>query len=981
MSRPFVSVITVNYNGKRFIGRSLQALTQQDYPRDRYEVIVVDNDSHDGSIEEVERDFPDVKVVRSPANVGFARGNNLGLEHARGDLIALLNNDAFAHPHWMNALVEGLESRPEAAVASSKILFLKRSIEIELASGTFWPADVMESTDTRELGVRVLGAALPPEVEGEVEYGEGFYPPEQSGGPTPFRWTDGRGLLRVKFGGEPSGLTVRVQVDGWRPPELPPVGVKVRANGVERLSQELPREPSVIEVSVPAEELSEVPRRVQNAGLVAFRDWYAGDRGFGEIDNGRFDRTEEVFGGCGAAMMIRRSAIEGKGLFDPSFFMYYEDVDLSLRVRSRGHACIYVPDAVVEHHHAGSSVEGSPFFTYNVERNRLAVMIKHAPALIVARGLKKYTAEALRSAAREIRRGVFRGNPGSAGGIARLRLKVLASLGAKTPRLLLERARIRSGRTASREEIDRWLQPRTGPGSRVRIGIYDLHLRTLGGGEKYVADLASILANDYDVEILAYRPPSKEIIQRRLNVDLENVRIVPLPGDRELDLRPISARYDLFINGTHDSELEAYSRRSILVCHFPKRRDSKSLGAIAAGFFGSSGVEYHTGFYDPELIDGVMTRWTNGCGVLKIRNAVGTGLVVDLRIIEFRSEGVDVRFALEGRAVPYSEVNVLPGGITQYKIVVEPGMVEPGRQYFYLSVVSSIWRPSAEAPADNRKLGVIVREVKLWRPGRGRVSFAGWRLGYLAGGLLDDVSRAFPHLSSYDVILTHSRYSGGWIEQYWGREPRLLYPVIEGLEPAEKKNSILSVGRFFEGHHNKKHLLMVLVFKALVDAGLTGWEFHLVGGTHEEEHHRRYLDRVRREARGYPIFIHTNIPHEELARHYGQARIFWHASGYDEDERKHPERFEHFGISTVEAMLAGAVPVVIGKAGQLETVNDGVDGFLWNDIPTLKARTLELIRDPEKLAEMSRQARTKAASFSRDEFRRQLDELVGGLLV
>lgn len=978
--QPFVSIITVNYNGKRFLKDNLASLARLDYPKDRYEVLVVDNASVDGSADEAERLYPDVKFIRTGRNTGFALGNNIGLENAKGDLVALINNDAFPHPSWLSALVDALARRPEMAFASSKILYQKRQLEVELRSGSFWPADVLGTTDTRELGIKVLNVGTDGLRDVHVSYGEGFYPEERQSGEV-YRWTDGRAHVRLTFVGAPERIPLELSVDGWRPPGVAPARLEVHTLGTMRADVLLPKGPARIALEIPPRDMRTLPRTIQNAGLVAFRDWFAGDRGSGDLDDGRYDREEEIFGACGAAMIARKEVLAECGLFDPSYFMYYEDVDLALRARALGHRCLYVPSAVVEHYHAGSSVEGSRFFQYNVERNRLATMMKHAPLPLAARQVGRYAGDALRLAAREIRRGVFRGGAESAGGVARLKLKVVASLATRTPALLGRRAAIARTRRVPREETERWLVPRTGPGAMVRVGIYDLHLRTLGGGEKYLADLAAVLSGPYSVDLIAYRPPSREVIERRLNVDLSRVRILTLPSDRELDLRSISSRYDIFINGTHDSELEAYSRRSVLVCHFPKRRHVPPLHTVAYDFVAGSGVQYIAGFYEAEQLGKVTQRWTNGCGVLRIRNAVGTeGMVIDIRIIEFRSEGVDVRFALEGRPVPYYEVNVLPYGVTQYKVRIEPGAVEPGRTYFHLAVISTAWRPSDTGANDDRTLGLIVQDVKLARPGGRSPSFTRWRGSYVAGGFLDDVARRSPHLHTYDVILTHSRYSAGWIQGWWGRDARLIYPVIEGLTPLEKRNVILSVGRFFEGHHNKKHILMVLAFKAMCDAGLEGWEFHLVGGTHEEEHHRRYLDRVRREAHGYPIHIHTNIPYEALRGHYGRARIFWHASGHDEDERRHPERFEHFGISTVEAMLAGAVPVVIGKAGQLETVEDGVDGFLWGDVPTLKARTRQLVDDPALLARMSEKAIAKAQHFSRERFRTEVSALVEELV-
>ena len=69
--------------------------------------------------------------------------------------------------------------------------------------------------------------------------------------------------------------------------------------------------------------------------------------------------------------------------------------------------------------------------------------------------------------------------------------------------------------------------------------------------------------------------------------------------------------------------------------------------------------------------------------------------------------------------------------------------------------------------------------------------------------------------------------------------------------------------------------------------------------------------------------LHADASGAELRDLYGRASIFWHAAGLGEDPERHPDRYEHFGITTVEAMSAGAVPVVIDAAGQAEIVEQG----------------------------------------------------------
>src|SRR5580704_7010581 len=84
---PFVSVIIVNYNRKHFLRDCLESLADQTYPSDRREVILVDNGSSDGSADYVRQRFPWVRLVSLSRNWGFAKGNNIGFQQARGELI------------------------------------------------------------------------------------------------------------------------------------------------------------------------------------------------------------------------------------------------------------------------------------------------------------------------------------------------------------------------------------------------------------------------------------------------------------------------------------------------------------------------------------------------------------------------------------------------------------------------------------------------------------------------------------------------------------------------------------------------------------------------------------------------------------------------------------------------------------------------------------------------------------------------------
>ncbi len=272
MNNPFCSIVILNYQGEKMIEATLESLTRLNYPKNTYEVIVVDNNSHDKSREVIQnwistRRLPPTHYSLLPLalNLGFAGGNNEGIRQTRGDYIVLLNNDCVVEQNWLTELVKVAQKDEKVFAVGSKV-YLQQT------------------------------------------------------------------------------------------------------------------------------------NKIQNAGIVMFEDGYGRDVGAvvkGHVqdyaeDIGQFNREKETYAACAVAALYRKSTLDKIGLLDDTFFMYYEDVELSERATLHGYKIMYAPKAIVHHDHAASSGEWSPFFIYQSELGRLLHMFFWFPQRIFWREYMRF---------------------------------------------------------------------------------------------------------------------------------------------------------------------------------------------------------------------------------------------------------------------------------------------------------------------------------------------------------------------------------------------------------------------------------------------------------------------------------------------------------------------------------------------------------------------------------------------------------------
>lgn len=233
-------------------------------------------------------------------------------------------------------------------------------------------------------------------------------------------------------------------------------------------------------------------------------------------------------------------------------------------------------------------------------------------------------------------------------------------------------------------------------------------------------------------------------------------------------------------------------------------------------------------------------------------------------------------------------------------------------------------------------------------------------------------------LSRYQAIVCNSQFTKQALDARIGSRSVVIYPPVDLVDRrgSKKEKLILSVGRFTGFHTAKKqHILLEAFRQGTKDKSLSCWKLVLVGGflASDEE----YFSRLKKMAHDLPVEFLPNAPLTKLIDLYRRASIYWHAAGYGETD---PRWMEHFGLSTVEAMSAGVVPIVYAGGGQQEVVEDGTNGYLWHTIDELIERTTEMMRDTRKREAMRMQAQKRALAFHESKFTQAFDDLLMNIM-
>jgi len=215
-------------------------------------------------------------------------------------------------------------------------------------------------------------------------------------------------------------------------------------------------------------------------------------------------------------------------------------------------------------------------------------------------------------------------------------------------------------------------------------------------------------------------------------------------------------------------------------------------------------------------------------------------------------------------------------------------------------------------------------------------------------------------------IIVNSEFTKLWIDREYPVVSKVVYPPVDikRFKVHSKEKMVLYVGRFSQLEQKKRQDVLIDTFKSF-SKKVDGWKLVLAGGA--EVGAGEEVNKLKEKAKGSNIEFFVSPGFKKLRELYGKASVFWSAAGYGVDGNKEPEKLEHFGITVVEAMAAGAVPIVYAAGGPKEIVSGGT-GELWRRKNELLKKTVSLVEDKRRLRLLSGNARKHAQKYSYEEF-------------
>ena len=460
----------------------------------------------------------------------------------------------------------------------------------------------------------------------------------------------------------------------------------------------------------------------------------------------------------------------------------------------------------------------------------------------------------------------------------------------------------------------------------MHVVIWNAHWETLGGGEFYAGFLADVLIKDkYSVTLVGTCNNPIQKLRDRLGLSLNDVMYERIPGERFLE--GVVNEKDIFINGSFGSEVKSPSDKSVYICHFPTISRRNKL--IAKWFVQKYCIVYQENGHILHPIN--QTVLLIGKGYLKSTQAHHVRIRCEFGAVTIHGKQASTIFLSQGE-----EINVVVDGILR---IDSTGSHQP--------VVTISQLPD-------------LKPLKRFLMGKG--------------------TRDNDFLKTYSQIWTNSNFTKQHVSKIWQSDSVVVYPphLNRNIDMCSRDQyAILSIGRFMDRRegHSKNQVELIRAFQKLAKSKTEPWSLHLVGGV--DEKNTKYFKRVKKMAsKNNRVFLYPNCSGDELENLLHSSTFYWHATGMKIPAWK-PEKMEHFGISVLEALNAGLVPVVFNSAGPAEILQDFPD-LRFNKINELVKKTRKLsISDRKFITEaLERRGKEFDGLHFRNTVRDQLDKLL-----
>lgn len=226
-------------------------------------------------------------------------------------------------------------------------------------------------------------------------------------------------------------------------------------------------------------------------------------------------------------------------------------------------------------------------------------------------------------------------------------------------------------------------------------------------------------------------------------------------------------------------------------------------------------------------------------------------------------------------------------------------------------------------------------------------------------------------------IICNSYFTKAAIDKEYGVDGLVIYPPVDitSFKPKRKEKVISYIGRFSNLVQSKGHNILIDTFKNLVkEKGFEDYELILAGGV--EIGVGNYLNKLKKISKNYNIEFVESPNFNKLREIYGKSKFFWSAAGYGVNEKNNPEKVEHFGITLIESMAAGAVPIVFNAGGYKEIIANGKNGYLWDNKKELINITKNIIKTAGIYKDISTKAKESVIKYDYEKFKKEIKHIV-----